>query len=40
MVDKIFAVKREKCGKVIGRLDHATMMALGPLLTFVVGMRE
>ncbi len=40
MVDKIFAVRREKCGKVIGRLDQATMMALGPLLTFVVGVRE
>jgi len=40
MVDKIFAAKREKCGKVIGRLDEATMLALGPLLTFVVGVRE
>lgn len=40
MVDKIFAAKREKCGKVIGRLDQATMVALGPLLTFVVGLRD
>ncbi len=40
MVDKIFAVRRDKCGKIIGRLDDATMLALGPLLTFVVGMGD
>lgn len=40
MVDKIIATRRDKCGKVIGRLDEATMMALGPLLTFVMGMGD
>jgi mRNA-degrading endonuclease toxin of MazEF toxin-antitoxin module len=40
MVDKIFAAKREKCGKVIGRLDGATMLALGQLLMFVLGVAE
>lgn len=40
MVDKIFAVKREKCGKVVGRLDEATMLALGAMVAFVVGVRD
>jgi mRNA interferase MazF len=40
MAEKIFAVRREKCGKIIGRLNGATMIALGPLLNFVVGLRD
>jgi hypothetical protein len=40
MAEKIFAVRREKCGKIIGRLNGATMIALGPLLNFAVGLRD
>jgi len=37
MVEKIFAVRRDKCGKVVGRMDEVTMLALGAMLAFVVG---
>jgi mRNA interferase MazF len=40
MADKIIATRRDKFGKVIGRLDEATMLALGAMLAFVVGVAD
>ena len=37
MVDKIMAVRRDRCGTRIGKVDPATMLALNRLLAFVVG---
>ena len=37
MVDKIMAVRRDRRGGPIGCVDDVTMLALGPVLTFVVG---
>jgi mRNA interferase MazF len=37
MVDKIMAVRRDRCSKRIGKVDPATMLALNRLLAFVVG---
>ncbi len=37
MVDKIMAVRRDRCGKPIGKIDPAAMLALNRLLAFVVG---
>jgi mRNA interferase MazF len=40
MVDKIVAMPREKCGKSIGRLDKAQLMALDRLLAVVIGIAD
>lgn len=40
MVDKIVAVRRDKCGPAIGRLDEAAMLALNRLLALVVGLAD
>jgi mRNA interferase MazF len=40
MVEKIVAVKREKCGRVIGHLPRASMRALNPMLAFVMGLSD
>lgn len=40
MVDKIMAVRRNRCGSPIGRADAATLLALGRLLAFVVGIAD
>ena len=40
MVDKIMAVRRDRCGPPIGRADPAIMLALGRLLAFAVGASE
>ena len=40
MVDKIMAVRRERCGAPIGRVDDAALLALGRLLAFVVGLAD
>lgn len=37
MLDKIMTVRRDRCGPTIGRVDDATMLTLGRLLTFVIG---
>lgn len=37
MVDKIMAVRRDRCGARIGKVDPAIMLALNRLLAFVVG---
>lgn len=40
MVDKIMAVRRDRCGAPIGRADEAALLALGRLLAFVVGVAD
>ena len=40
MVDKIMAVRRDRCGVPIGRLDDGVLLALGRLLAFVVGIAD
>ncbi len=40
MVDKIMAVRRDRCGAPIGRVDDASLLALGRLLAFVVGVAD
>jgi mRNA interferase MazF len=40
MVDKIMAVRRDKCGPVLGRLDDTAMWALNRLLALVVGIAD
>jgi mRNA interferase MazF len=37
MVDKLMAVRRDRCGDPIGRLDAPALSALGEMLAFVVG---
>ena len=40
MVDKIMAVRRERCGAVIGHIGEAETLALGRLLALVVGIAD
>ena len=40
MVDKIMAVRRDRCGAAIGRVDEAGMMALGRLVALMVGVAD
>lgn len=40
MVDKIMAVRRDRCGAPIGRADDAALLALGRLLAFVIGIAD
>ncbi|MGH7038093.1 MAG: type II toxin-antitoxin system PemK/MazF family toxin [Stellaceae bacterium] len=40
MMDKIMAIRRERCGAPIGRVDDAALLALGRLLAFVVGLAD
>lgn len=40
MVDKIMAVRRDKCGPVFGRLDEAETIALNRMLTLEVGIAD
>ena len=40
MADKIVAVRRERCGAPIGRVDAATLLTLGRRLAFVVGIAD
>jgi mRNA interferase MazF len=40
MVDKIMAVRRDRCGAPIGRVDEAGMMALGRLVALMVGVAD
>lgn len=37
MVDKIMAVRRDRCGARIGRLDPSSMLVLNRLLAFMTG---
>lgn len=40
MVDKIMAVRRDRCGAPIGRAGDAALLALGRQLAFVVGVAD
>ena len=40
MMDKIVALPREKCGPVIGHLDAPAVMALGQMLSVVLGLAD
>lgn len=40
MVDKIMAIRRDRCSVPIGRAGPATMLSLGRLLAFVVGVAD
>lgn len=40
MVDKILAVPRAKCGRVIGRLDETRRIALDHMLSVIIGLAD
>jgi len=40
MVDKIMAVRRDKCGPAIGRLDDKTLPVLNRMLALVTGIAD
>ena len=40
MIDKIVAIPREKCGRVIGRLNEGERIALNHMLAVVVGIAD
>jgi mRNA interferase MazF len=40
MVDKIMAVRRDRCSPPIGRADDTALLALGRLLAFVIGIAD
>ena len=40
MVDKILALPREKCGRVIGRIDEGAVIALNHMLSVIVGIAD
>jgi mRNA interferase MazF len=40
MVDKIIPMMRTKCGKVIGRLDEGSLVALNHMISVVVGIAD
>jgi mRNA interferase MazF len=40
MVEKMIALRREKCGPPIGRLDAPTLTALGRMLALMIGVAD
>jgi hypothetical protein len=40
MIDKIVAMPREKCERVIGRIDESAVIALNHRLSVVVGIAD
>ncbi len=40
MVDKIIAMPRAKCGKVIGRINESELIALSHMLAIVIGIAD
>ena len=40
MIDKIVAVPRAKCGKVVGKLDEKARIALDHMVSVVVGLAD
>jgi mRNA interferase MazF len=40
MVDKVTAMPREKCGRVIGRINETELIALNHMLTVVIGIAD
>lgn len=40
MADKIIAMPRAKCGKIIGRLDNGSVIALNHMLSVMLGLAD
>ena len=40
MIDKVMAFPRKKCGRVIGRLDSATVVAINHMLSVMFGLAD
>jgi mRNA interferase MazF len=40
MVEKIVAVRRDKCGPPIGRLDAASLTSLGRMMALMIGVAD
>ncbi|HEX3673127.1 MAG TPA: type II toxin-antitoxin system PemK/MazF family toxin [Rhizomicrobium sp.] len=40
MADKIMAVRRDKCGPAIGRLDATTLVSLSRMLALLTGITD
>ena len=40
MVDKIIAMPREKCGRIIGRIEETALIALNHMLSVVIGLAD
>jgi len=40
MVDKMVALPREKCGKVIGHIDKGSLIALNHMPSVIVGIAD
>jgi mRNA interferase MazF len=40
MIDKILAMPRKKCGKVIGRIDESELVVLNHMLSVVLGIAD
>ncbi len=40
MVDKIVALPRDKCGKVVGHIDEGARIALNHMLSVVIGIAD
>ena len=40
MIDKIVAIPRKKCGRVIGRLNESERIALNHMLAVVIGIAD
>lgn len=40
MIDKMMAVRRDRCGAPIGRINEETRLMLGRLLAFVIGIGD
>ena len=40
MIDKIVAIPREKCGRVVGRLNESERIALNYMLAVVIGIAD
>jgi len=40
MIDKITAVRRDRCGAIIGRVSRESLLAISRLLLFVTGVAD
>ncbi len=40
MVDKIVALPRAKCGRVVGRIGEASLIALNHMLSVMIGLAD
>jgi len=39
-VDKIIAMPREKCGRIVGRIQETALIALNHMLSVVIGLAD